>query len=560
MAIITPLALVFVITLCYKITTHLLRKRHNARQAALLGCLPPADAPRKGLFGIGTLRESIRATRDEWGPIWMHQSINSIGKNVHTVKASIFDYELIITRDVENVQAIFASQAHDWDIGTHRERCFKSLLGPGVMTNRQTKWKHSRRLIRPQFGRDNIADLGLFQRHLNSLLRRIQMADGGWTDKTDLSTLFFNLTLDTGTEFLFGQSVHVQDPIERSKSSLSWDFDAPDLSSFGKHLDEAKHIIDRRGALAKYGWLLRDSAYPDHCKAVQEIVDYFVKKRLSRGRDEEKEAETQTGKSKFVLLNELTKETQDPLELRCELLNVLHASRDTTGSLMGWVFYFLARHPRVFSLLRQEIISTCGEDPTTEVTFAQIWSCRYMVNVLNEVIRIIGIVPMNERAALRDTTLPRGGGPDGTAPVFVPEGTQVLIPTYSMQHREDIWGEDVEEFKPERWENRNSRWDFLPFGGGIRQCIGQQFARTETMFVVVRMVQIFDRIENMEGPGPIKMHHTIENRSGTGVQVRLHLASPSFSGYCEEQKRDLDLRLGDDCDLGLGAERETATL
>ena len=44
----------------------------------------------------------------------------------------------------------------------------------------------------------------------------------------------------------------------------------------------------------------------------------------------------------------------------------------------------------------------------------------------------------------------------------------------------------------------------------------------ETSVVVVRFLQRFDAIENMEAPGPIKLHHAIENRSGTGVQVRLH--------------------------------------
>ena len=52
----------------------------------------------------------------------------------------------------------------------------------------------------------------------------------------------------------------------------------------------------------------------------------------------------------------------------------------------------------------------------------------------------------------------------------------------------------------------------------------EQFSLTETSYVVVRFLQRFDRIENMEGPGPIRLHHTIENRSGSGVQVRLHAA------------------------------------
>ena len=539
--------------ICYKVVTSIRIKHRHAREASLKGCLSPPNAPDRGLFGINLLRESVRATREEWGPIWMHQALNGVGKHVHTIRAPILNDQLLITRDTENVKAMFATQSQDFDIGPHREKCFKSLLGQGVMTGRGEMWKHSRALIRPQFARDNVADLALFQRHCEALLECLPVgSDGGWTTDLDLSPLFYNLSLDVSTEFLFGQSVHSQRPATRASLALSGDKRAPDLSSFGHHLDEAKHTIDRRGALAKFGWLLRDNAFPGHCKAVQEFVDCFVSQRLSmtkRSGDDEKDIETPTttGNSKakfvlldelaketqnptelrnellnvlhasrdttaallgwifyflarhpfifthlrsqivkafgtdphteikFVLLDELAKETQNPTELRNELLNVLHASRDTTAALLGWIFYFLARHPFIFTHLRSQIVKAFGTDPHTEIKFQTLWNIPYLQHVLNETIRMVGIVPMNERAAVCDTTLPRGGGVDGNSPVFVPKGTQVLVPTYSMQHREDIWGADVEEFKPERWEGRKFGWDFIPFGGGARQCLGRKF-------------------------------------------------------------------------------------
>ena len=404
----------------------------------------------------------------------MHEALNKIGKQIHTVRAPVFDYELLITRDVENVKAMFATQSQDFDIGFHREKTFKSLLGPGVMTGRGEKWKHSRALIRPQFGRDNVADLDMLQRHVVALIRRLRVDDDGWTPKVDLGPMFYEFTLDTSTEFLFGQSVHIQDSDTRARLSLSWDKDAPDLAGFGKHLDGAKYMLDRRGALTKYGWLLRDGRYPEHCKAVQGFVDYFVNERLSRT-DDEKIIETASGKTKFVLLYELAKETQNSLELRNELLNVLHASRDTTAALMGWLVYFLARHQVIQKKLREEVSKTFGISPTSEVTFSALLACQYIQWVINETVRSVGIVPMNERMAIRDTTLPRGGGPDGQDPVFVPKGVQILIPTYSMQHREDLWGADVDEYKPERWESRKFGWDFVPFGGGSRHCLGRKY-------------------------------------------------------------------------------------
>jgi hypothetical protein len=52
----------------------------------------------------------------------------------------------------------------------------------------------------------------------------------------------------------------------------------------------------------------------------------------------------------------------------------------------------------------------------------------------------------------------------------------------------------------------------------------EQFALAEASYTVVRLLQRFDGIENMEPPGPIKFHHALTNSSGTGVQVRLHEA------------------------------------
>ena len=464
-------ALVALIVL--KAVSVLLSRRRNSHEALRRGCEPPPDARNRGFFGLKTLLESVKATKDEWGPIWMHQAINEIGKDVHTIRAPLLDYELLITRDVENAKAIFATQSQDFDIGKHREKTFKSLLGLGVMTSRGDRWKHSRGLVRPQFARDNIADLAMLQRHVTALLKRLRVGADGWTAQVDLGPMFQDFTLDTGTEFILGQSVHMLDPEARAQLSLTWDRNAPELGSFGKHLDGAKHMLDRRGALAKYGWLIRDGEYPRHCKAIQDFVDYFVKERLQRT-DDEKLVQTASGKTKFILLDELAKITQDPHELRCECLNILHASRDTTAALSGWVFYFLARYQDVFNRLRKEVIDKFTANPTSEVTFNDLITCQYMNWMINETIRIVGIVPMNERMAQRDCTIPRGGGGDGKSPVFVPKGSQILIPTYSMQHREDIWGTDVEEYRPERWQDRKFGWDFIPFGGGARQCLGRE--------------------------------------------------------------------------------------
>jgi cytochrome P450 len=63
-----------------------------------------------------------------------------------------------------------------------------------------------------------------------------------------------------------------------------------------------------------------------------------------------------------------------------------------------------------------------------------------------------------------------------------------------MQRRADLFGSNADVFRPERWLEPGFRpgWAFIPFSGGPRACIAQNFAQTQTMYVVVRLLQTFD--------------------------------------------------------------------
>jgi cytochrome P450 len=100
------------------------------------------------------------------------------------------------------------------------------------------------------------------------------------------------------------------------------------------------------------------------------------------------------------------------------------------------------------------------------------------------------------RTAARDTILPLGGGSDGLSPILVKKGTVIRWSLHSMHRRKDLFGEDAEEFRPERWETlRPPAWAYLPFSGGPRICIGQQFALTQMAYTITRVIQTFKAIE-----------------------------------------------------------------
>lgn len=99
------------------------------------------------------------------------------------------------------------------------------------------------------------------------------------------------------------------------------------------------------------------------------------------------------------------------------------------------------------------------------------------------------------RCAAKDTVLPKGGGEDGQSPLFVPKDTSVRYSLYSLHRRKDVFGPDAEEFRPERWETLRTTYEYIPFSGGPRTCIGQQFALTQMSYLLARVLQTFESIK-----------------------------------------------------------------
>lgn len=101
------------------------------------------------------------------------------------------------------------------------------------------------------------------------------------------------------------------------------------------------------------------------------------------------------------------------------------------------------------------------------------------------------------KLALKDTMVPRGGGKDGQQPLFIPKNARIVYNTYSMMRDPSIYGADATSFRPERWADPSLRpgWGYLPFGGGPRVCLGQQYALTEAYYVTIRLMQKFGKLE-----------------------------------------------------------------
>lgn len=431
-----------------------------------------------------------------------------------TVRLQLVSGFTTITLDPENLKALLSTQFKDFGHGK-RHKYFFPLFGDGVFTLDGQGWQHTRAMLRPQFTREQISHVHIIEKHVQKIVNMYKQNDKACKagaipevkgmdyptdcevsrkgEYVDIMPLFFKLTMDTATEFLFGESVGLLDGGNPKVTNAV---------EFGKAFNAAQEVLLKKVVLEKYYWAIGGKKFMDWCKTCQDFAMSYVELALERTKYNGANEEKKDGKNEptYVFLDELAKETRDPIILRDQAINIMVAGRDTTASLLSWTLLMLARNKPVFHKLRAAILKELGDgSDISNITFESLKRCEYLRYVLNETLRLYPTVPNNFRYALKDTSLPRGGGKDGQSPIFIPKDAMVIYNVYSMHRNPTIWGNDALEFRPERWASNQGAathsWNYLPFNGGPRICLGQQFALTEVGYTVCRLLQSFKDIE-----------------------------------------------------------------
>ncbi|GLJ24470.1 hypothetical protein SUGI_0467300 [Cryptomeria japonica] len=172
-------------------------------------------------------------------------------------------------------------------------------------------------------------------------------------------------------------------------------------------------------------------------------------------------------------------------EIIAECRTFFIAGQETTCNYLTYVIVVLAMHSDWQEKARSEILEICGN---SHPQFETVNKLKTLGMILNEVIRLYppGVVFLRE--IHKYTTL---GG------IAIPEGTQLLIPTLSLNQNTSMWGEDANEFKPERFSEgicnaaKDESTAFIPFGYGPRACVGKNYAMLETKVALAMILQRF---------------------------------------------------------------------
>ncbi len=194
----------------------------------------------------------------------------------------------------------------------------------------------------------------------------------------------------------------------------------------------------------------------------RDAVDRLLYEEIARRRDD---PDAGTRKDILTLLLAARDEAGDPLtdrELRDELITLLLAGHETTATSIGWAFERLLRTPVALERLTAEVETGESED--------------YLDAVIKETLRVRPVVPEVFRSPTEPTEL--GGY------LFAP-GAHVAASILLVQFDPEVYPPDPQAFRPERFlDGAPEPYTWIPFGGGVRRCLGAAFATLEMKVVI----------------------------------------------------------------------------
>ncbi|KAL7025579.1 hypothetical protein ACKWTF_013543 [Chironomus riparius] len=188
-------------------------------------------------------------------------------------------------------------------------------------------------------------------------------------------------------------------------------------------------------------------------------------------------------------MNDLINNKLEDKEIFDEVKTILVAAQDTTANSSSSVLLLLAMHKDIQDKVVAELHQIFGKSLDAPfIDQEQLNQLQYMDLVINEAMRLMPVVPIVFRKVNNEVTLSDG--------CILPKGGNIIIPIYKIHHSKDIWGNDAEQFRPDRFEKENLEkihpYAFMPFTKGPRMCLGYRYAMT---LMKIQLVNFLMRYE-----------------------------------------------------------------
>jgi cytochrome P450/NADPH-cytochrome P450 reductase len=279
----------------------------------------------------------------------------------------------------------------------------------------------------------------------------------------------------------------------------------PFITSMVRALNEAMSQLQRLPVQEKL-MVLTKRQFKHDIQTMFSLVDKIISERKENGNQKVDDLLSH-------MLNSKDPETGEGLDdenIRFQIITFLIAGHETTSGMLSFAIYFLMKNQEKLQKAYEEVDRNLTEPIPT---FRQVTELKYIRMILNEALRLWPTAPAFSLFAKEDTLL------GGKYRLKKGERVSVLLPQLHRDAR--VWGDDVEQFRPERFENPHQipHHAYKPFGNGQRACIGQQFALHEATLVLGMVLKNFELVDHTNYQLKIKQTLTLKPE-GLTMRVR----------------------------------------
>ncbi|CAL5218758.1 g475 [Coccomyxa viridis] len=447
----------------------------------------------------------------------------------------------IVVSDPVVVRHLLKENAFNYDKGVLAE-ILEPIMGKGLIPADLETWKPRRRAIVPAFHKAYLdAMVAMFGRCTHETIRSLDaLTEGNPQAMTDMEEVFLSLGLD-----IIGLGVFNYDFKSINKES-------PVIKAVYGVLKEAEH----RSTFYIPYWNIpitryivpRQRKFRADLEVINDCLDGLIARAKQTRQADDVEALQARDYSKVTdpsllrFLVDMRDADLSDKQLRDDLMTMLIAGHETTAAVLTWTLFALMSNPDVEAKMLEEIDSVLG-DKTPDLE--DLKKLPYVRAALAESLRMYPQPPILIRRSLADDVLPAplNGDPAGYP---IGKGADIFISVWNLHRSPHLW-KDPNVFRPERFSEAHSNpgfngawagyrpeaqgssiypnevaadFAFIPFGGGSRKCVGDQFALTEATVAIAMLLRRYT-FRFAKGPGDVGMATGATIHTANGLKVKV---------------------------------------
>ncbi|MEC4814116.1 MAG: cytochrome P450 [Scytonema sp. PMC 1069.18] len=388
-------------------------------------------------------------------------------------------FNIVYFSHPQALQQIFAADSHQLESGRGNS-IFKVLMGPSsLLVLDGDSHQRQRQLLTPPFHGDRMRAYG------ESIREITQKVSYSWKLGTpfDLRVSMQEITLRVILQVVFGFDEGTRLERIQNRFALWLNLANSPLLSVALFFPSLQKDL---GAWSPWGRMMR----------LRQEIDEMIY-TLIRERKTQSDQNRQDILSLMISARDQNGQPMTDEELHDELMTLLVAGHETTASALTWAFYWVDKLPEVRDKLLAEL-STLDDNPDPN----SITKLPYLTAVCQETLRIYPIATSAFPRTVREPMEIMG--------YQLPKGTMIIPSIYLAHHREEVYPQS-KQFRPERFlERQFSPYEYLPFGGGHRRCIGLAFAQYEMKLVLATILSRFQlSLVNRRPVDPVRRGLTV---------------------------------------------------